>query len=373
MSYVAGETIRDFITHLTDLGVAITGASFDVTSARKADGSSFTPTITEIGNGVYQVSFTTAVGEEGQWYLLLTDNGQSPPRSYDGVYDVDAAPSTTDPGVAGSGSTRTSIRRRIGRLFGDLLLCTATSDGDVSFANDTLNLWRANDELKGRHVYFSGGTSANLGRSARITASTQSDGGILFTPSLPSAVATGDVFEIWNTRNLGLTVQEVHDQINFCISDVSDLVVMAASESLGTFSYASPVMNLPSGWRFFSGLDYQDLLGIWHPIQKGDWRLDEAARTIEIRNRPRWKADALSVRARGYTVPALLDSDDDTTGLNAEWLAYQAAANLAMSVSPRALDGGVNLQARAQFWQQQADARRYLNAIRPSGVFIRLG
>lgn len=372
MGFTAGETIVDFLTHRTDLDAPITGASFTVEVARKPDGSSFTPTISDLGSGVYQISFSTARGEEGQWYLLLTDSGQSPPRSYDAVYDIDAAPSQTDPGVAGVGSTRTSVRRRIGRLFGDLLLCTATADGDTTTFVDTLNLYRADNELKGRHLYFSGGTAGNLGRSARVTGNTQSSSTLAFT-AVPSATATGDVAELWNTRNLGLTVQEVHDQINFCISDVSDLFVTAASESLGTFAYDTPVLSLPEAWRFFSGLDYQDTLGIWHPIEKGDWRLDKAARTVEIRNRPRWRANAMSVRARGYTVPALLDSDADTTGLNAEWLAYQAAANLAMSVSPRALDGGTNLQARAQFWQQQADSRRYLNGIRPSGVFVRLG
>lgn len=372
MGYQAGDSITDFITHLDDLGVGIDGASFTVVVARKPDGTSFTPTITGLGNGVYEVAFQTANGEDGQWYLLLTDSGQSPPRSYDGVYDVDPAASQSDPGVGGAGSSRTSIRRRIGRLWGDLLLCAATANGSTTTLVDTLNLYRNDNELKGRHVYFSGGTSGNLGQSARITGNTQSTSTITFT-AVPSATATGDEAEIWNTRNIGATVQEVHDQINFCLGSVADLFVTAASSSLGTFDFDSPVLDLPADWRFFAGLDWQDTLGLWHPVKPADWRLDKANRTVELLNRPRSLASGQSVRARGYTVPALLTSDSDTTGVNAEWLAYQASANLALAIAPRSLDGGAALERRAQYWQNLADQRRSLNGIRPSGTYIRLG
>lgn len=52
---------------LDDSGAAVTGASFSAVSALKPDGTSFAPTYTEIGSGVYKATFVSTV--RGLWFL----------------------------------------------------------------------------------------------------------------------------------------------------------------------------------------------------------------------------------------------------------------------------------------------------------------
>lgn len=370
MGYNVGDTIISRWDHVDSSGNAITGATFTVVKALKPNGSTFSPTITEIGGGVYQVSFTPATGEAGQWYLLVADTAQNPDRYYENEWDVDSR-TTIGAATVGDGASRTAIRRRIGRLFGDMLLLTATGNGTTTTFVDAINLARDDAIMVGRQLYFSGGTATNLGLTRRVTDNVKSTTTLTFTPAAAHTTATNDVAEIWNTREIGATLAEVHENINYAIADVADLATTAAAYEPGAFDYDDPVVSLPDDWLFFGGVSWLDLTGVWHRIGPADYRIDKVNRTVELRNRPRSLANGMSLRLWGYTIPGDLDADTDVTSVNPEWLAYQAAAKLALAIAPRAIDP-VQMERRAQYWQDLADQRRVLNSGRPSGVFIRL-
>lgn len=372
MGYNAGDQIVDYLTHVDANGAAITGATFTVVKALKPDGTTFTPTIAEVGSGVYSVTFTTSADAPGTWYVSVVDTATSPDSYFEQAYDVDPYVSPASSGTASSGSTRTAIRQRIGDLTGDLVLCTATGNGSTTTFVDSKNLQRDSAILVGRHLYLSSGTSANLGHSARVSDNAKSTGTLTFAPALPSATATGDVGELWNTRETGWTVEQIHRFINYSIDDVAELgAMLATNDPADAFDYNSPVVDLPADWVYFCGVSWQDRLGIWKRVPPANYRVDRINRTVELRNHSRQLADGLSLRLMGATIPGALSSDSDVTNVNAEWLAYQTIAKLALQSSERQADPGQR-ERKAQFWQDLADQRRAINGIRPPGTYIRL-
>jgi hypothetical protein len=372
MGYNAGDTITDFLTHVDSDGAAITGATLTVVKALKPDGTSFVPTVAEIDSGVYQVSFTTTVDAPGTWYLALKDDATLPIAYFEQAYDVDPYASPAASATISSGATRTAIRQRIGDLIGDLVVCTATDDGSTTTFVDSKNLQRDPAILVGRHLYLSGGTTANLGHSARVSDNAKSSGTLTFSPALPSDTATGDAGELWNTREIGWTVEQIHRCINYSIDDVADLgAMLATNDPAATFTFSSPVVDLPTDWVYFCGVSWQDPSGVWKRIPPANYRVDRINRTLELRNQSRSLASGRSLRLVGATIPGPLAADSDVTNVNVEWLAYQTIAKLSLQSSERHTDPAVR-ERKAQFWQDLADQRRAINGIRPPGTYIRL-
>lgn len=370
--YVAGEPIVDYLTHVGNDGQPIAGATFTVITARKPDGTAFTPTIASLGGGSYQITIPTARSEAGQWYLLVADQSLTPPRYYDNSWDVDAAPA--DPNTVTSGpATRGSLRRSIGRLLGDVIVATVTdASADPSIVIDKLNLVYNNNELAGRRAYVSYAfTGQNLGVNRRVIGNDKSSAQVQLSPALPAALAVGDVVEFYNERDLGPSVDDIHQVINSVILSAQDVNITDTVGPEAQFSETTPLVSIPSTWRFLTGAEWQDRRSIWRPIPPADLRVDVPNRTVEIRNRSAYLADGLKVRLRGAVAAAALQSDDDTTSVDAEWLKYQAAAELLISMSHRAHDSAMS-ERKAQYFQTLADSRRPKARSRIAGKAVRL-
>lgn len=373
MSHItAGETITDYLTHIGNNGAAIAGATFTVVTSRKPSGDSFTPTVTDLGGGSYRIEIPTARSEAGQWYLLLADQSLSPVRYYDNSWDVDPAPA--DPNTVTSGpATRGSLRRSIGRLLGDLIVCTLTDTlATGSQFVDKLNLVYNNNELVGRRAYVSYAYNGqNLGVSRRVSGNTRATATAQVTPDFPAPTTAGDVIELYNERDLGPSVDDIHAVINSVILSAQDVNLTETVGSSAAFAETAPLVSIPSSWRFFTGADWQDRRGIWRPVPPADLRVDPPNRTVEIRNRSAYLADGLQVRLRGTVAAAALEADDDATSVDAEWLKYQAAAELLISTSHRAHDTAVS-ERKAQYFQTLADSRRPKARSRVAGKAVKL-
>lgn len=368
----AGQPIVDYLTHTGWDGNAIAGATFTVVAARKPDGTAFSPTITDLGNGLYKVEIATARTESGAWYLLLSDTSLTPDKYYDSLWDVDPPSSESSAGVSG-GVTRATLRRGIGRLMGDVIVATCTAGGTTTTAIDTVNLNYENAGLVGRMVYVHAATNtANEGLIRRITGSTKATGTITFTPALPAATASGDVLELYSSRAVGPGPLEIHEAINRAIQAARDNHVSPVLATEVTLNYANPVVTIPSTWTFFGGAEWKDFEDIWRPVPKADLRIDPVGRTVQFMNRARWLADQRGVRLRGYLPPAALDSDDDGTSVDAEWLMNQAAADLWMASSERHSTDPQSAERKAQYFQGKADGLRAKTRVRPTGMFVRL-
>lgn len=374
-NYVAGETLVDYVTHTDANGAVVTGATFTVVSARKPDGSAFAPTIQEIGSGVYRIEFATGRTEHGEWYLLLADQSLDPVRYYDASWDVD--PSWVDPTASGvtAASTRAQLRRSVGRLIGDLIVCTATETPVGNPTNtfiDALNLAVENNSLVGRRIWYAQAYhGANRGLSRRVYENRKTDTWLRIAPDLPASTVAGDQIELWNERDLGPTPEEVNEHVNAAIASVTDAATLEAVGPATAFDHQAPVMALDSAWSFFSGADWQDDRGIWHRVPPADLRVDVPNRTVELRNRSARVASGRSVRLRGQASALPLTDDAQSTPVDAEYVTYQAAANLLIAMAHRAHDPA-SVERRSQYFQTLSDSRRPKARSRSGGRMIKL-
>lgn len=274
--------------------------------------------------------------------------------------------------------TRAQIRSWVGSMLGEVLTLTATSNGTSTSLIDSLNLVREDGYLEGRQlIVVSASASGNVGLVRRVSANSKSARSITIDPALVSSTATGDVVELWFRRDQGPTIQEVHDAIARNVDAVANSVLVPKLvPSTGVFDRTTPILpEVGATWRFFSGVDWEDPNGIWHPIPPADIRLapsgNEPYVDVEIRNRSRNLMDGMNYRVRGYATHERPDNDADVITVDSEWLTHQVAAQILLSSSNRMSDQQ-SAERKAQYFQTLADARRPKPGIRPRGMLLKL-
>ena len=87
MTTLVGTTMIDRFTVIDPEGNPVTGEAFTADQAIAPDGSTFSPTITEIGSGMYQVAHTLA--QAGVYYLRLVTTTLTPFQVYDFQWHTD--------------------------------------------------------------------------------------------------------------------------------------------------------------------------------------------------------------------------------------------------------------------------------------------
>jgi hypothetical protein len=254
-------------------------------------------------------------------------------------------------------ATRAFVRRRVGRATRQMILLTATANGTTTTIVDVINGSDPTSTLTGRVGWVASGTAANLSRSVRVTGNTESTSTITFTPALPSATATGDEIELWNDLDQGVTPVEVHELIDMAIEAVADQFPILATDTAETFDADSPALTIPAGWDWFSGVDYQDVSGYWHPVYQNQLRVNDVARTVEIIYPTRVSLDTLNVRLRGATRPTAASTDSTDIPIDAEFLIKYVSYHVLMNASYTAMDG-VAMERRASTFKQEAESLR---------------
>lgn len=269
-------------------------------------------------------------------------------------------------------TTRAVLRRRVGRLIGDLVVATCSATGSTTTITDTTNLNVPDGTLKQRLAYVvSAAQPTIVGQTRRVTNNVASTGTATVGVAFAATTTAGDVVELWNERGVGVTPEEVHDALDRAIEAVGDAALTGVLDTAATFSATAPTVAIPAGWAFFAGAEWQDSEGNWRPIPHADIRLDPVGRTAELRNRGRWLADVRQVRLRGYTAAGALLTDAATTNVDSEWLTHQAAADVLFAAAHRA-HVPAEILAKYGELQKKADAVRSKTRIRSVGKFYRL-
>jgi hypothetical protein len=281
-------------------------------------------------------------------------------------------------------STRKSIRRRAGRLTGDLLLCTATSSSTTTTFIDVLNLNHENSIFRNRQGIFSGGTSANLGRVVRVESNDKSTQTLTFTPAAASIPAVGDELELWNERDEGVTPSTVNEMISDAITDLGDFAIQPVTSDSVSFDFDSHIIAIDDlevdestdgvNWEAITGVDWRDgddETFAWNKVDSADLEIDRYARTITIKGRHRRLLDGSLVRVRGANTATALSVDSDTTAVNFEWLTHQVAAGIIRHRMERA-HNAKELEPRLMELQNKADLLRGRVSLKLKGRFWRL-
>jgi hypothetical protein len=271
------------------------------------------------------------------------------------------------------GTTRTTLRRSIGRLCGDLIVLTGTAVGTTSTFIDTTNGVAGDGALAGRVAYYVTGHASNIGLLRRVSDNTESTGTVTVSVAWPQASAVSDVLELFGSRRVSPSVDEIHDKINDCIRAVADENLIIVDSSDATFDAESPYIDIPSGWIGVTGAQWQDSLSEWHDIPKADWKLHRNLGTrgqVELLNMPRWWSDTRSVHLVGVTPAAVLTTDSGETTIAPDWITKQAAGELLIQ-NARHYEQPSEAERRGNLWLQQAASLRQTAQTRPPANFVR--
>jgi hypothetical protein len=272
------------------------------------------------------------------------------------------------------GTTRATLRRTTGRLCGDLIVATATANGTTTTLIDTVRAVAGDDALIGRQAFYVSGTSANLYTTRRVSANAESTGTITVSTAWSSASASGDVVELFASRSISPTPDEIHDKLNDLIRGVADKHLTVVDSTPATFDAEDPYLDIPATWIGYSGAFWQDDLGIWHEIAKAHRPLHKNLGTygqVEIAGTTRWQVDGNDVMLVGVTPAAVLASDTDSTIVNPDWLCKQAAGELLIQ-NARSYEDTAGAERRGNLYLQLAAALFPQVQTRPPANFQRL-
>jgi hypothetical protein len=276
-------------------------------------------------------------------------------------------------------TTRLALRQEIGRLTGDMLKCTATANGTTTTLIDTLRLYRGDGKLAGRIGWLATGTAANLYRMVRVTGNTRATWTVTFADTaLPSATATGDVLELWNTDAMGFYPDDVNAEINSAIAAAGSLTTAPDEEEVADFDYDSPVLTIPDDWAYFGGVRWLDTSattdGVWQEIEatEANMSIDVRNRTVTLKRPYATRIHGATTRLYGDIASSALNIDTAETSVDAEWLTAYVSYRLLLPMMRRTTKGDDDVATRMAFCKQVADAARGKARNRPQGIARRL-
>lgn len=274
------------------------------------------------------------------------------------------------------GTTRATLRRAVGRLCGDLIVATATSSGSPTTFVDNVRLIAGDDALVGRQVYWAASASGttNDGSVRRVSSNDEASGTITVSTAWGAASAVDDVIELYASRSVSPSVEEIHDKLNEVIRGVADLNLLLTEDTPANFDPLDPYIDLPAGWVGFVKAMWQDSNGLWHDVPKANTRLHPFLATygqVELVNESRWLANGHDVMLVGVTQAQTLSSDSDSTPLNSDYLIKQAAGELLVQ-NARTYEDTAGAERRGNLWLQQAATLQSRASTRPPANFRRL-
>ncbi len=247
-----------------------------------------------------------------------------------------------------------------------------TAVGSTTTLIDTVRGVAGDNALVGRQAYYVEGHASNKGITRRVTANVEATGTIT-TTAFAQASAVDDTIELFASRGVAPTPDEIHDKINDLIRQVADKNLTVVDSTDAAFDSESPYVDIPSTWIGISGAQWQDDLGEWHAIRKADRPLHLSLGTygqVEFTGSARWAADAKSIHLIGVTAAPELTTDTSTTIINSEWLCKQAAFELLVQNS-RAYDDSAGAERRGLAWRDDARLARPMAQTRPPANFQR--
>jgi hypothetical protein len=141
--------------------------------------------------------------------------------------------------------------------------------------------------------------------------------------------------ELVNMRGTGYQIADVHQALDGALMAARSSALIPATQSMGAYSRSTGALEIPPDWTLLSGIQWQDESGAWRPIRlAAPGRAVTAGpsisynRLVEVGGSWGYRIDGATVRLAGMTAPGPLTHDEDTTGVNAEWLVAEAVARL---------------------------------------------
>lgn len=233
--------------------------------------------------------------------------------------------------------TLAQLRKRTAQRLGDYVQLTGTTNGSTTTFIDSRNVNTGTEDMKGRVILFSDGTTS------RITAQVDATNTLTFTPAVSSAtiVESGDTAEVFNKRGKGFLPVEYKDAINAAINDAYPLGLILTSDDGGAFDIDSPDVTVDTALVCVSAVYWEDADGretlfprATRSNQYGWVPLPETGK-VRLQGVPAEGIDGLNLRFVGYGRQEILTADSDTCVLNAEYVISRACYHLCLSAIDR--------------------------------------
>jgi hypothetical protein len=157
-------------------------------------------------------------------------------------------------------TTRLQLFRDVADELGDLISLTSTGTGTTTTLTAANDMLYPDGSLAGREAWYATASGASLGNlySRRIvTSNDESAGTITVSPAWSAAPIATDVVLLVNSRGTGVTIPEIHRKINALIRRVATELAVEAADTAATFSASSPVINIPTAWDGFLGIQVE--------------------------------------------------------------------------------------------------------------------
>lgn len=313
----------------------------------------FAPTLIEIGNGEYAVSFVPTVTGYVSMHIKYDQAGIEREflGSFHVVDDVTVGPLI---GTQAGGVTLANLIRSTALRANDLIDTSASETrADLNTWKDDLNLNEDDNYFEGMELYITSGSS--IGSTHRVIGS--SDGVLTFTPPLSTPIQIGTTGELYNRRGVGFRRQEYKNVINMCIREGGSNAYNRTTQAVATMvDGTNPTFTVPANMSHICKVQYQDAFGDWHDIRRNPhngWSYDRGNLLVWLHGGSLSIATNKALKVKGYAPNAELVNDSDRTGVDAEWLT-QTAAWILQNSNP---ENAGNL-APGQFLSNRADALR---------------
>jgi hypothetical protein len=261
-------------------------------------------------------------------------------------------------------TSRTTIRQDVGTALGDMFIATATSAGTTTTFLDVNTLVLPANEYKGRTIWFSDGTVANLEQSRKINGSTPGTGTVQWAVALPSATAAGDEAEMWNLRGTGWEPQEINRLIKMAHREAQEHIPIPLTSSEFTWDEDAPTLTIPEAMIAVTGVEYQHQVSeAWNAIPRAQRRgapgyyVQREDRTIRIDGPLRYGLDGFTLRIHGEQRESPMVDDSDLTQINVEYLVARVCEMACSALLLRTPDPGL-VRDKMLTFQGEARAKR---------------
>jgi hypothetical protein len=377
--FLVGQTIHDYFTAKDSDGDNLTGVIFDAGSTEDPLGDSFSLVVTEIGDGVYRVSFTP--DRAGIWYYRIDSTNITPAQSWEENFTVATGAGTViSLDEAASGATLNELIKWVAVRSSDFLQIEATAAGSVDGTSFEDNLRLAaipSQALSGASITFvSPDTSDNYLIERRISDFSEDTQVATITPAFPAQISTGDEAWVTNLRSKGHWRSEYINAINLAIAAAFPQNLVKVEYTHGTvWDQDEPYISLDSSLTHVYGVRVDD--GVQTPYlipasaqNNGaypGWFYDFGLGQLGITTYLSQSIHGTTVSVLGYGRAAPLVDADDRTPVDAEWISFYAAEIL------KGGTGDQKLLSQASRMENRGDVMRpkIISGLEPGTIQIR--
>jgi hypothetical protein len=357
--YAQGDIVRDYITAIDEDYTGLTGITWQVLDAIAPDGNTFPLDITELGDGLYRVSFLA--DQVGDYYWRVISENADPISEFDSVVTI--GPFSlygAATGLAATGVNLLTLIQMAASDLGDFLELTATQDGAAdgsSFVDERQLSTIPPATLRGSAFLGISPASVNYGQERRIFDSSEESTLLSFKPTFPGPFLTGEVGWVTNLHSKGFWKTQYITAINNAILKANPRHLIPVSYTYpDTFASNDPLIPLPQHITHVYALTAYNGIGqIWDlpfshegAVYGEGWSFDQSSGSICIGGMWIPTLQGWNILIKGYGRPATLVNLEDYTSIDPAWIVPEAASRLRWSKGDaRRYPEAANFESRA--------------------------